>query len=68
MESLNAFLIIAMLTFGFLFVIWERTNWFNLFLKLLFLSVFAWSVFLLLTYNGYLVKRNQPATPIGRNI
>lgn len=70
MESLNAFLIVAILAFAFLFAIWERNNVLNFLIKVFFLGVCVWGIFLLLVFNGYVVKHTRPATPatpIGRN-
>ena len=64
MESLSIFLIILVLTFGFMTVIWTTRGLDNTLIKVLFFVLTIWAIFLLAVNNGYMVKEQpkQPAT------
>lgn len=53
---MNAYLIVTTVLFSLLSVVWTSKNWFNTFIKVTFTGMTGWSIFLLLTQLGYVVK------------
>lgn len=52
---LTAYLITAAVLFGLLSLIWNATDWLNLIIKAIFLTMTVLSVWLAATTNGYLI-------------
>jgi hypothetical protein len=51
---LTAFCIVATILFLFLFAIWSKSNFFNFFLKFLWLLMAVWAIVISLQQLGYL--------------
>ena len=44
---MNLFILVATILFFLLFIIWQKSSWFNLLLKIIFFAMGAWGVFTL---------------------
>jgi len=53
---MTAYLAVTTAIFTFMFIIWSRRSWIDVFLKVAFFGMAGWSGFLLFEALGYILK------------